>query len=357
MMCSLVAACGGGADTVTIGAAGPWHEGFGAMNKRGIDLAAEEINASRMFGDRKFEVVERNDSGDGARAAALAAQFVADPRITAVVGHVTSGAMVAAARVYDGFLPAVATTATSPALTGISRWTFRVISSDSMNGAAIARFASGALGRHRAGILYENDAYGRGLTNAFRKAFTGEIVSIDPISASFPNFEPYITYLKRHGADLVFVAGTEGSGMKILREGRRQGLAADFVGGDGWTGIVSDTAAAEGAYVGAPFTAEDPRPEAQKFVEAFRKKYGMVPDGNAALAYDATMLVARAIRAAGTNRRKVRDWLAGLGSADAFAGVSGRIHFGADGDPQGRAIVMTRVHAGRLLVQGAGNAR
>jgi branched-chain amino acid transport system substrate-binding protein len=357
MMCALVAACGGSSGSVIVGAAGPWHEGFGAMNKRGIDLAAEQINASHLFGNRRFEVEERNDSGEGRRAAAIAAQFVADPRIAAVIGHVTSGAMVAAARVYDGHLAAIATTATSPALTGISRWTFRVISSDSMNGAAMARFASTRLGRKRAGILYENDAYGRGLTNAFRKAFDGEIVSIDPISAEFTNFEPYVTYLKRHGVDLVFVAGTEGTGMAILREGRRQSLAADFLGGDGWTGVVADTAASEGAYVGAPFTAEDPRPEAQKFVQAFEQKYGLVPDGNAALAYDATMLAARAVKGAGEDRRKVRDWLAGLRGGNAYLGASGPIQFGADGDPQGRAIVVTRVHHGRLLVESGGTVR
>ena len=64
----------------------------------------------------------------------------------------------------------------------------------------------------------------------------------------------------------------------------------------------ADTAAADGAYVVAPFSAEDPRPEARRFVEAFRKRYGVLRDGNAAMGYDATMVIARAIAEVGPSR-------------------------------------------------------
>ena len=57
--------------------------------------------------------------------------------------------------------------------------------------------------------------------------------------------------------------------------------AVDFIGGDGWTGIISDTALAEGVYVGTTFTAEDPRPEVQRFVTEFRERYGVTPDMDA----------------------------------------------------------------------------
>lgn len=40
----VTASCGSGG-SLTFGAAGPWKEGYGAMNRRGIELALEEINA------------------------------------------------------------------------------------------------------------------------------------------------------------------------------------------------------------------------------------------------------------------------------------------------------------------------
>jgi len=346
---ALSAACSGSSRPIIVGAAGPWKEAYGAMNKMGIELAIEEINARGGVRHRPLQVIEQDDEGSGTKAAQVAADFVAKRELVAVIGHVNSGAMVAAAHVYDGELPAVATTATSPELTGISRWTFRVISSDSANGIALARFAD-KLGRRRAAIIYENNSYGRGLADSFQRAFAGEIVSVDPIPEGISDLEPFVSYYAREKADIVFVAGTDASGLALLREARRQGLRTDFLGGDGWTGVVADTAVSNGVYVGAPFTAEDPRPEAQRFVRAFRAKYQQVPDGNAALAYDATQLVAAAIEAVGPDRGRIRDWLAGLDEKSALRGVTGNISFQPDGDPVGKSFVMTRIEKGLLTV-------
>ncbi len=350
--CLLLAGCFGGSDTYRLGAAGPWTERYGAMNRRGIELALEHINSRGGVRGRKLQVVMRDDEGSGEKAARIAGDFVRDPSIIAIVGHVNSGAMVAAAKVYDGHMPAVATTATSPDLTGISGWVFRVISSDSTNGQDLAKF-SGSLGHRRAAILYENNPYGRGLTRSFERNFDGEVISADPIDEDgMQDFEPFITWLKITRPDVVFVAGTEQSGLALLREARRLGLTSDFMGGDGWTGVVMDTVASEGVYVGAPFSAADPRAAAQQFVSAFRGKYGMTPDGNAALGYDATVLLARALEASGGDREAVRNWLAGLTAQSAHRGVTGPIRFGAGGDPVGKGFVMTRLQRGVLVVQG-----
>ena len=351
ILVAFVLGCADKPADVVLGAAGPWKEGYGAMNKRGIDLAVEEINASGGIRGRPLRILDRDDGADGTRATAIALEFVRNPAVSAVIGHVNSGPMVAAAKVYHGSLPAVATTATSPDLTGISPWVFRVIASDSSTGVDLAQFAR-RLGHTRAAILYENDSYGRGLADAFRRSFNGLIVSIDPVPSGNGSFEPYIAYLKKQAPDLVFVAGTEASGMAILREARRQGLAAAFLGGDGWTGIVGEPAA-EGSYVGAPFTASDQRPDAQRFVTAFRRKYSMTPDGNAALAYDATKLLARIVQQVGPDRAAIRERLAQLDESSAFAGVTGSIRFHASGDPVGKSVVIARVHDGELIVAGS----
>ena len=352
VLLSFVAACSRGqTNTIAFGAAGPFSRAYGLANKQGIQLALDEINSSPAWaGGRHLEIRFADDSGTGARASTIAQGFVNDQNIVAVVGHVNSGAMVSAARVYDGNLAAVATTATSPALTGISRWAFRVIPSDSANGMTIAQFVN-KLGRHRAAVLYENNAYGRGLAESFRRSFAGQIIAIDPIGeGGDQNFEPYVSWFKRERPDLVFVAGTDVSGLAFLKEARRQQLAADLVGGDGWQ-TVAPSALAEGIFVGAPFSAQDPRPEVRAFVAAYTRKYGTTPDGNAALAYDATKLLAHAVERVGADRQKIRDYLAALTDGEAYRGVTGTIRFRGDGDPVGKNIVMTRVHSGELLVE------
>ncbi|MEO7366613.1 MAG: ABC transporter substrate-binding protein [Gemmatimonadaceae bacterium] len=352
----LLGACSGGGDSYTIGAAGPWKEGYGVMSRRGIDLAVDEINRAGGINGASLKVLARDDEASGSRAAEIAQEFVANPDVMAVVGHVNSGAMLAAAKIYDGQLTALATTASSPDLTGASKWTFRVISSDSLNGVILARFASRIAGNsadlRKAAILYENDSYGRGLADAFRRAYKGTIVSFDPISEEV-EAEPFVSFFKARQPGIVFVAGREKSALRILREAKRQGFNAVFIGGDGWQGIVGDTAAAEGAYVGTSFNAEDPDPNVQRFVRTFRAKYATRPDAFAALAYDATRLIADALLKKGKDRRGIRNYLASLGSGNAFEGVTGPVYFNASGDPIGMGFRVAQVVAGTLSSGGA----
>jgi branched-chain amino acid transport system substrate-binding protein len=320
------------------------------MNRRGIELALDEINALPERKEHPLRILFRDDEGSGQKASRIAREFVDTSDVVAVIGHVNSGAMVAAAQVYDGHLAAVATTATSPALTGISPWAFRVIPSDSTNGIDIARFA-GRIGLKRAAILYENNTYGRGLAEAFRRGFAGDVISFDPIAeGDKQSFEPFVSFFKQRKPDVVFVAGTDLSGLALLKEVRRQQLAVDLMGGDGWSGLTVDTVRSQGIFAGVPFSAQDPRPEAQRFVAAFARKFHMPADNNAALAYDATKLLYQAAREAGADRKGIRDYLASLSAARPFAGATGAIYFHADGDPVGKSVVMTRIDHGVLRV-------
>jgi branched-chain amino acid transport system substrate-binding protein len=351
----LLAGCSrGSSGSLTFGAAGPWKESYGAMNRRGIELAQSQINARPERTGSPVQIRFEDDEGSGETASRIAQHFVDTPDVAAVIGHVNSGAMVAAAQVYDGRLAAVATAATSPALTGISKWAFRVISSDSSNGHDIALFAS-QLGRSNAAILYENNSYGRGLADAFRRAYTGHVVSMDPIAEDEKqSFDAYLEWFKRSRVDIVFVAGSEESGLAFLREARTHGLVADLVGGDGWSGLSVDTLRAQGVYVGVPFTAEDSRPQAQRFVDAFTQRFHIRPDNNAALAYDATMLLYAAATNSRGDRHAIRDYLAALTPATAYQGVTGAISFRVDGDPVGKNVVMTRIDRGTLRLAEAG---
>lgn len=348
--------CRDGADSYTVGAAGPWKEGYGIMSRRGIELAVDEINRAGGINGASLKVVPRDDEADASRAAAIAQEFVANPEILAVIGHVNSGAMLAASRIYDGQLTAVATTASSPDLTGVSRWTFRVISSDSLNGVILARFASRIGGNSaelkQAAVIYENDSYGRGLADAFRRAFRGTIVSFDPISEDL-DAEPFVSFLKMRQPGIVFVAGRETSALRLLREARRQGVQAVFIGGDGWQSIVSDPDASNGAYVGTSFNAEDRNPDVQRFVRTFEQKYRTKPDAFAALAYDATRLVAQAIAKNGKSRRGVRAYLASLTSSNVFEGVTGPVYFNKSGDPIGMGFHVAQLVAGTLVSGGS----
>jgi branched-chain amino acid transport system substrate-binding protein len=348
----VLAGCAGNKEPYVVGAAGPWKQGYGLQNLQGVQLAVEEINKAGGINGHSLRLITRDDDGDGTTAARIAQEFVANHAVSAVIGHVNSSGMLSAAPVYDGQLAAVATSATSPDLTGISSWVFRLISSDSLNGIALANFASkfGQRSPASVSVLYENNTYGRGLADSFRRSFHGDILSLDPINADIPTAEPYVSYLKMRKPRIVFVAGRVQSGLKILEEAKRQGFSAIFVGGDGWQGILADTATAEGSYIGMSFTPEDPSPSARTFVASFAKKFKTIPDAHAALAYDATMLLAQALRERGPDRRGVRDYLRSLNRETAYQGLTGPAYFEDNGDPVGMRFKVFRVHDGSLTV-------
>ncbi|MEO7217695.1 MAG: ABC transporter substrate-binding protein, partial [Gemmatimonadaceae bacterium] len=86
----------------------------------------------------------------------------------------------------------------------------------------------------------------------------------------------------------------------------------------------------------------------RKFAAAFRAKYGMIPDAHAALAYDATHLVATALRSGATTREAVRDYLASLTRTTAYSSLSGPTWF-LGTDPVGDTFQVTRVHDGLMV--------
>jgi branched-chain amino acid transport system substrate-binding protein len=347
-----LAACSSTKKPYIVGAAGPWKQGYGLQNLQGIELAVEEINSAGGINGHLLRLNSRDDDGEGDKATKIAQEFVATRSVSAVIGHVNSSGMLAAAPVYDGQMPAIATSATSPDLTGISSWVFRMISSDSLNGIALANFATrfGVRAPASVAVLYENNTYGRGLADSFRRSFHGDILSLDPIDADLQTAEPYIAFLKMRKPKIVFVAGRVASGLKILQEAKRQGFNPIFVGGDGWQGILADTATAEGTYIGMSFTPEDPSPAARAFVAAFEKKYHTEPDAHAALAYDATRLVAQALKEKGPDRRAIRDYLHSLNRETAYAGLTGPAYFEDNGDPVGMRFRVLRAHNGQLTL-------
>ncbi len=351
LLLGLTLACDGSSSPIVIASAGPWAtQPYAVAAKQGIELAIAEVNQRGGIDGRRLEWRARDDEANGAKAAEIANEFLASPDVVAVVGHVNSGAMVAAARVYDAGLPAVAISTSSPDLTSISPWVFRVISSDSVNGIDVARFAQ-RMAFNSAAVLYENDSFGRGFADAFRRAYRGRLIAVDPIpSDSSAGYEPYVAYLKARQPDVVLMVTVEAPGIALVREAKRQQLSAALVGSDGWSGMTKYPGDANGIYVAQPFTATDPRAEAQRFVAAFQAKHGAPPNANSALGYDAMMVVVDAIKAVGPDRRRIRDYLASSPTRAPFAGVTGPIAFDSTGDVRNKPFTMTRLDGGQFVV-------
>jgi branched-chain amino acid transport system substrate-binding protein len=355
----LLAACGDD-PPIRIGVAGPFSEARGVSMRMAAELAVQEVNAAGGVHGRMLELVILDDSATAEGAVAAARQLAADPAVVAVVGHLTSGATLAAAPIYGGALPVavISPSASSPLLTDAGPWVFRVCPTDALHGARLASWARERLRAGSAGIIYINDDYGRGVRDVFVEAFSragGDIVTSDPYLDDLPSFRPYLERLQRRGgADVLLIAGTRAGGARILATRDSLGLALPILGGDGLAGIEEVGAAAEGIFISTAYLPDEAGAANAAFVEAYRRASGnRLPDHRGAGAYDAVRLVARAVEAVGTERERIRDYLAGIGSTHpAFDGVTGRIVFDEHGDVPEKPIAVGVVRGGSLRAAG-----
>src|SRR5207253_972608 len=132
-----LAACSRPTGPIAVGLAGPFSQARGASMLRAAQLAVNQINAKRGIRGRKLELRVVDDSGNEDAAVRVAEQLYADPAIVAVVGHLSSGPSLSAARVYGGGAtptPMISPSASSPDLSGMSPYVFRVCPSDLQHG-------------------------------------------------------------------------------------------------------------------------------------------------------------------------------------------------------------------------------
>src|SRR5437867_10393399 len=97
-----LAACSRPTGPIAVGLAGPFSQPRGASMLRAAQLAVNQINAKRGIRGRKLELRVVDDSGNEDAAVRVAEQLYADPAIVAVVGHLSSGPSLSAARVWGG---------------------------------------------------------------------------------------------------------------------------------------------------------------------------------------------------------------------------------------------------------------
>jgi branched-chain amino acid transport system substrate-binding protein len=328
--------------------------------QRAAELAVKEINARGGIRGRQLALRVMDDSGRPDVAIRIAQALVDDPSVVAVVGHLTSGTSLAAGRVYgDARRPLVmiSPSASSPDLSGVNPYVFRVCPSDLSHGAQLARFARQKLGARRVGVIYVDDDYGRGLRLSFAAEFRrlgGEIVEEDPSLATTPSLEPYLSRLRQSGGVDALMLATERGGAELaLREMGHIGVRWPTLGGDALTGIENAGAMAEGVRLSSAYLVDRPGDRNARFVEAYARAYpGQRPDHRGAAAYDIVQLLTRVLADAGSDRRAIRDRLARIGAnLPAYEGVTGPIAFDGRGDVPAKSVVIGTVRSGQLVTE------
>ena len=194
-------------------------------------------------------------------------------------------------------------------------------------GKVMASFAMNAdeLGAITAATLYEEaDNYSIDLVQAFEAAFQengGEIVYSGAYTVGDTDFTGVLTEIHEVTPDVIFCPGTQPEVPLLIKEARKLGITATFLGGSAWDdrkwflSILDDDTVLDGSYYPTNFSVATQDADVQEFVQDYNRLFGSPPDGIAASGYDAMRLLALAIETAGSlDRVAVRD---------AFAAVRG----------------------------------
>ncbi|HYU99534.1 MAG TPA: ABC transporter substrate-binding protein [Pyrinomonadaceae bacterium] len=320
---------------------------FGLSAKNGVLMAADEINQAGGINGRQIDIVIEDDKGSPEEAAQVTGKLIDRYKVVAIIGAGASGNSLAAApKAQAARVPLIAPSSTNPAVTQVGDYIFRACFMDAFQGEVMAKFAVNTLEAKRAAIMLDfNSPYSRGLTDFFEFSFTklgGEIVAKQSYRQGDADFRGQLSLAKASNPDVVYIPGYYGDVAIIAKQARRLGLTMPLLGTDGWDApelweLGGD--ALNGTYISNHYSADDPSETIQKFVHAYRQRYGnLTPDAHAALAYDALRFLVAAIQRAGTtDGPKLRDALA---ETKNFAGVTGIISMDRDRNAVKPAVVL-----------------
>ncbi len=347
-------AAGIGDGTVLIGVGAlpgsPGYEGVA----RGVELAAERLNAASAVRFRS-----RPPKPGSTGAVQVAQELSADPQVIAVVGHPESGQTREAIPIYadaehagaNGVV-AISPTASSPQLSGVNPWFFRVTPSDDDAARVTAQWALDSLGATRAAIVYRNDADGRDWATTFTQAFTrrgATVIAREPYLTGVTEWEAYAQLLATMRPDVVLFPGDATDALAFIRALKVHGVTAPFIGGDRAEQIHQHADAIGARYVALFRADRATSPEGLWFLSRYRERFGQDPDLFAVLSYDAAIVMGRTVISGARTRAALRLALEKIGhGAPPVDGVAGTIAFERNHDITGRRVAIVRVEQVRV---------
>ncbi len=331
---------------------------FGKPTLEGMKIAADEINAAGGVIGKKIEIIETDNRGDKQEGAAVAQKLINRDNVVAILGDPTTGiSKVVAPIAQKAGVVMLSAGATGPGLVEIGDYIFRDTLLDSVAiPACIDYFVHQLKYKKVAIITSDNNDYSVGFSHTFRdaaKAKGVEIVADEKIKDGDKDFSAQVTNIKAKNPDVIFFSGYYTEGALIMKEARKQGLKTNMFGGDGLFSpefIKLGGEAVEGSMAALGFSPEQASPETAKFIESFKKKFnGALPGLFDAQGYDGLMLLADAIKRAGSSDPKV--FKTALAQTKNFRGVSGTITIRPNREPVKSPLCLLMVKNGKYVLK------
>lgn len=307
---------------------------IGEQARLGAETAVADINAAGGINGEQVRIELGDDACDPKQAVAVANQFVTRG-VDFVVGHLYSGATIAASDVYaEEDILMISGSATAPALTerGLP-YVFRGAGRDDQQGTVAAELIAEQHADKKVAVLHDKGAYGKGLADEVEKTLKEKGITpavTDSITAGEQDYSAVVSKLKTAGVEVIYYGGYYPEAGLLLRQAREQSYSPLIIGADGLQ--ATDLWAIAGdAATGTLFTfSPDPSqiPAAQPLLTRL-KEQGAQPDNFAFNYYATVQAVAEAANIAGTTDAEA---VAAALRSNEFDTVIGTLSFDEKGD-------------------------
>jgi branched-chain amino acid transport system substrate-binding protein len=309
---------------------------YGQAAKKGIELALRDINDRGGINGVKVSVVYEDSQGTPKGAVSALQKLITTDKVPAVIGDLLSSNTLAMAPIANrSKVVVLSPTSSAPKITEAGDYIFRNCASDTFEGTVMAEFVYDKLKITRVAIIYINNDYGVGIRDVFKKTFSakgGTIVAEEAFPQGATDFRNQIAKVKATKPQAVYIVGYRELG-QLLKQAAELGIKSQFLS----TVMFEDPEilkvagkAAEGVIYSARAYDPDGKDEhIQKFVKAFRAKYGEIPDIFAALSYDAMKILGLAMERGGFTGDGIKKALYAIKH---YPGVAGEVTFDHNGD-------------------------
>ena len=176
---------------------------FGEQMQRGMDMKVAELNARGGVLGQRVELLIVDDYC-GPEQAVAAAEKLVTARVTAVIGHLCSGASIPASKIYaEAGILMISPYSSNPTLTeqGFDN-VFRVCGRDTIQATLVSDYLAERWRDQDIAIVHDGQAYGRGIAEeALRRLSEHGITGIlfEAIEAGQPDYSGLIDKLRGRG--------------------------------------------------------------------------------------------------------------------------------------------------------------
>ncbi|MGH7090876.1 MAG: ABC transporter substrate-binding protein, partial [Stellaceae bacterium] len=323
------------ADEIVLGAevalTGPMASFIGPNMRAAFEVAADRVNRLKLAGDNSVKVLVEDVASDKSQVIAVTTKFATVDKVAAVLGPATTVLGAAAAPVANSLSTPIIAIAYSAEIVKNNPWAYKAYMESNASADALSAFALKKLRTKSVVLVFDrgNDA-SKEIEQGVRQQLSAagvKVLAEEGTQQGDTDFGPLATKIVSLHPDLLFLATPPELGANVVVQARQAGLAPEtkLIG----IGNLASPAYARtggkavwGTYYTSDYFAGLPTEENKEFVAAYKAKMHMDPDVFAAGAYTATMVAARAIKAAGPHpdRAKIRD---AIGRTKDFPSVLG----------------------------------